>query len=376
MCKKLFIAATEQHCGKTTTSLSLLHLARKKYRRVGFIKPIGPKPIRFGQWVVDKDAALIAQIYGLEADLPFMSPVVLHPGSTKQFLDGTLQTEGLLEKTRHACAELEKRCDFLIIEGSGHSGVGSILGMSNARIARELNAPVLMVTGGGIGKVVDSVSLNLALFRQEHAEVRMILPNKLLAEKRESTLHYLRRAFAPQGLEVEGGFNFAPELANPTLHHVSGILDSPLRGTSAEGRRIINQVQLAAASAQRVVDLLQDSTLIIVTSTRDELLVMLSSLYQDPEYRQQIAGLVIAGVAPVSKITQKILDGTDIPYLRTNASSSATLAAINEDVSKITAEDEEKIRLAQTKSERELNFSAIETAFAARWHGSMAVGFG
>ena len=70
---------------------------------------------------------------------------------------------------------------------------------------------------------------------------------------------------------------------------------------------------------------------------------MLSSLYQDPEYRQKIAGLAIAGVAPVSRITQKILDGTGIPYLRTSASSSATLAAINEDVAKITAEDEEKI---------------------------------
>jgi hypothetical protein len=284
--------------------------------------------------------------------------------------------EGLLEKTRRACLELEKRCDFLIIEGSGHSGVGSVIGMSNARVARELNAPVLLVTGGGIGKVVDSVSLNLALFRQENADVRMILPNKLIAEKRDSTLHYLRRAFAPQGLEVEGGFNFAAGLANPTLHHVSKILDTPLRGSGDEGRRIINHVQLAAASAQRVVDLLQDSTLIIVTSTRDELLVMLASLYKSSEYRKKIAGLVIAGVAPTSKITQEILDGTDIPYLRTHAGSAATFTAINEDVAKITAEDEEKIGLAQAKGEKELNFSAIETAFAARWHGSMAVGFG
>ena len=174
---------------------------------------------------------------------------------------------------------------------------------------------------------------------------------------------------------MQGGFNFAPGLANPTLQHLSGILDSPLRGTGAEGRRIINQVQLAAASAQRVIDLLQDSTLIIVTSTRDELLVMLSSL-PGPRVPAEDRRAAIAGVAPVSRITQKILDGTGIPYLRTNASSSATLAAINEDVAKITAEDEEKIRLAQAKSERELDFAAIETAFAKRWHGSLAVGFG
>ncbi|HXV21994.1 MAG TPA: AAA family ATPase, partial [Desulfuromonadales bacterium] len=39
MARKIFIAATGQNSGKTTTSLSLMHLARKKYGRVGFIKP-------------------------------------------------------------------------------------------------------------------------------------------------------------------------------------------------------------------------------------------------------------------------------------------------------------------------------------------------
>ena len=30
MCKKIFVASTGQNTGKTTTSISLLHLARKK----------------------------------------------------------------------------------------------------------------------------------------------------------------------------------------------------------------------------------------------------------------------------------------------------------------------------------------------------------
>ena len=46
MARKIFIAATGQNCGKTTTSLSLMHLAKKKYARVGFIKPVGPSRSR------------------------------------------------------------------------------------------------------------------------------------------------------------------------------------------------------------------------------------------------------------------------------------------------------------------------------------------
>ena len=59
MARKIFIAATGQNSGKTTTSLSLVHMARKKYARVGFVKPIGPKPSSYNGVVADKDAILM-----------------------------------------------------------------------------------------------------------------------------------------------------------------------------------------------------------------------------------------------------------------------------------------------------------------------------
>src|ERR1039457_2786916 len=157
MARKIFIAATGQNCGKTTTSISLLHLARKRYDRVGFIKPLGPKPTTLRGYSVDRDAALIAQTFGLQKDLKYMSPVVVFPDTTKRFIDGEIPLAELKERIETACAELEKRCDFLVIEGSGHPGVGSVMKLSNARIASMLNAPVLMVTGGGVGNVVDTI---------------------------------------------------------------------------------------------------------------------------------------------------------------------------------------------------------------------------
>ena len=158
MARKIFIAATGQNCGKTTTSLSLMHLARKKYARVGFIKPVGPKPVKIGELWADKDAALIAGVYGLEAQLALMSPVVLQPETTRQLLDGKFPAAVLEGQMLKAVAELDRSCDFLIIEGAGHSGVGSVLGMSNARVAKLLGAPVMMISGGGIDHVIDDVA--------------------------------------------------------------------------------------------------------------------------------------------------------------------------------------------------------------------------
>jgi BioD-like phosphotransacetylase family protein len=364
MARKIFIAATSQNCGKTTICLSLLYLAQQKYQRIGYLKPLGPKPATLYGLTVDKDAALVAQVFGLTRKLRLMSPVVVQRETTRQALDGSLDTLAYREQILAACRELERHCDFLIVEGSGHPGVGSVLQLSNARIARLLDAPVLMVTGGGIGNVVDSVYLNLALFEKEAVEVRAVLVNKLIPEKRDSTLDYLRRAFAAEPFKVLGAFNYQPVLANPTLRRIARLLDLPLHGNRRDAQRIIHHVQIGAASTQRVAELLREASLLIVTSSRDELLVTMANLYQMPEYRTRIAGLIIPGVLPVSRITQQILDRSKIPYLRTTEHTTSSLyRLITEDVSKITAEDREKLDLIRTLAEMRFDFDTVDALF-------------
>jgi phosphate acetyltransferase len=360
MCKKIFIAATGQHCGKTTISLSLMHLAKKKYARVGFIKPIGPKLFMVDGVQMDMDAALIAQVYGLEKDRALMSPVVIDRGYTKRYLRGEIRADLPVEKIREACAELERRNDFLIIEGSGHGGVGSVVGINNAQIARMLNAPVILVASGGIGCVIDSVELNLSLFRQAGADVKLVLVNKLIPEKRAETMRYLQNFFEVRGQKISGAFDYSPILADPTLTDVSNVLKLPLHGDQAGKSRIIHHVQLGAASSQRVIDTLHDSTLLLTTSSRDELIVTTSALYNIPAYRQKLVGLVIPGSAPISGISQKILDDSGIPYIRTLKTTAEVFTILSEHVSKITAEDHEKINLIKSTAERSIDFKAID----------------
>jgi BioD-like phosphotransacetylase family protein len=361
MCKKLFIAATGQNCGKTTMSVSLMHLARKKYARVGFIKPIGPKIEMFGNRMVDMDAALMAKAYGLEEDIELMSPVALHKNFTKEYLAGKIDKGRLEEAVVHAVGELEKKNDFLIIEGAGHAGVGSIIGLNNARVAHLLGAPIIIVTGSGIGSVVDSLRLNMALFEKERADVRMAVINKVRYDKRQQIIGLIGQAFADSPMKITGGFNYSPILANPTLGHISRLLGLPLRATPAERSRIIHHIQLGAASSQRVVDKLLDSTLLVVTGSRDELLVTISSLYHIPEFREKIAGLVITGQTPVSNISQQIVEDSGIPYIRVNKTTADVYTALNDDVAKITVEDEEKLNWIRAHAEQEIDFDAIDS---------------
>jgi BioD-like phosphotransacetylase family protein len=366
MCRKIFIAATGQNTGKTTISLSLIHLARQKYQRVGFIKAIGPKCLEFNGHIVDKDAALMARVFGMEDDIRLMSPVVLGRGSTKKYLDGQLTTEELEEQIVSACRAMERKCDFLIIEGAGHGGVGSVVGLSNGRVAKLCGAPVIMVSGGGIGNVIDSVLLNLPLYTAEGSQVKQLLVNRLLPEKREESLGYLTKAFSRLQLPVAKAFDYSPVLANPTLNHISKLLAHQLHGDPGARNRIIHHIQLGAASSQKVIDHLAASTLLLTTSSRDELIVTLSSLYHIPAYREKIAGLVIPGQAPVSAITQQILEASSIPYIRILAPTADVFSAITSHISKISAEDDEKINLIRSSAEQVIDFTTIDL-LAGTW---------
>ncbi|NVN89965.1 MAG: AAA family ATPase [Desulfuromonadales bacterium] len=360
MCKKIFIGATAQHCGKTTISLSLMHLALKKYPRVGFIKPIGPKCIEYRGICMDVDAAMVSSVFNLDDDVRLMSPMALVPGSTRRFLDGEIPADYPRRTILEAVEKLEQKNDLLIIEGAGHTGVGSVFGVDNATVAAMLGAPVLLVTGCGIGSVIDEVKLNLALYREAKAKVDFIMLNKMVPDKKERSLHYIRKVFEKDGITVTTAFDFLPILADPTLQHIAELLKLPLMGDQRELSRICHTIQLGVASCQRVIDILGESTLLVVNSSRDELLVTASSLHHIPDFKKRLTGLVICGQSPISAITQQILEDSNIPYFRVKDISAEVFIRLREHVSKIGPDDREKIELINATAERCIDFDAID----------------
>ena len=94
------------------------------------------------------------------------------------------------------------------------------------------------------------------------------------------------------------------------------------------------------------------------------MLVTLAHLYQMPDYRAMIVGLVITGASPISFITRQILDKSRIPYMRSEKMITTDIYhTINKDVSKIIAKDREKLDLIRTLAEESFDFDAIDELF-------------
>ena len=126
MSKGFFIAATGQNVGKTTTCLGLLAGLKKRYKPVGFLKPVGQEHVEtINGHLVDKDVVLFKEHFDLGDSYPEMSPVLFPKGFTRDYLDGKIKRQDLIVKIEHAWKALSDRHDLVIVEGTGHTGVGS-----------------------------------------------------------------------------------------------------------------------------------------------------------------------------------------------------------------------------------------------------------
>ena len=157
MAKKLFVAATGQHKGKTTCTLGIAAVLKAHGFNVGYCKPVGQNHILIGDQTVDKDVVLFEGILDFDTQPDIHSPVIIASGVTSEFINDPskfLFKERILE----AAAYLENEYDVVVYEGTGHAGVGSIVGLSNAQVAKMLDAEVIVVAEGGIGSTFDRFS--------------------------------------------------------------------------------------------------------------------------------------------------------------------------------------------------------------------------
>ena len=94
---------------------------------------------------------------------PFLGSILDNPSANHA---------NLIDKTCRAFDRAAFERDYIIIEGSGHAGVGSVFSLSNAEVAKRLNAKVIIIARGGIGRPIDEIALNKAVF--EAAGVQII----------------------------------------------------------------------------------------------------------------------------------------------------------------------------------------------------------
>lgn len=337
--KPIYISATIQDSGKTCVSLGIMQSLLKQGLNPGYMKPVGQHYLRYKNKNIDEDAVLFHQVFNM-TDAPYnMSPIAIERGFTRKFIfEPNVEP---FEKEIIACADtLKKDHDFLIVEGTGHAGVGACFNLSNARVAELLGAEVVIITAGGIGKPLDEAALNMALFRKHNVNILGVILNKILPEKYDKITETVSRGLENMGTRLLGAIPFLPSLTTFTVGQLAEAFNyDVLCGEDALSNRIDNTV-VAAMAPQHVLEHIHDNTLIITPGDRiDNILVAIIILSRG----EPSGGIILTGdLEPHPKILP-LLRSSRIPVL-TSKQDTFTVSSRMKDLGfKICSYDTDKI---------------------------------
>ncbi|HET6819538.1 MAG TPA: AAA family ATPase [Candidatus Limnocylindria bacterium] len=293
---RIFLAATGQNRGKTTVSLGLAAGFVAEGHRLGFLKPVGQRYLVVDGTRADEDAVLMKEVFDLPDALNDMSPVTLPRHFTTDFVMGRV-TDDLASAVTDADEAVARNKDVVLIEGTGHAGVGAVIGLSNATVAAMLEAPVLIVSEGGVGRPIDEIVLNNALFERHGVRVAGAVVNKVNVDANPDLPEVLRRGLAQHGIELIGCIPFSELLANPSLELIVTHLHGELLAGEATAGAVIGGVAIGAMRADHAVPYLRDRTLVITPGDRDDLVDVTLEAFRSGQQRGHplVTGLVLTG---------------------------------------------------------------------------------
>jgi hypothetical protein len=85
---------------------------------------------------VDRDVDVFKHLWPqLIGSYEDSSPVTFPPAFTRYFLDGKVTSDALRERCVASFRRLQEQSEYVVVEGTGHIGVGSIVGLNNAQVA-------------------------------------------------------------------------------------------------------------------------------------------------------------------------------------------------------------------------------------------------
>ncbi|MCX7868718.1 MAG: AAA family ATPase, partial [Terrimicrobiaceae bacterium] len=327
--------------GKTTMALGLHGALASRFPRLGFIKPVGQRFVEVEGRRIDEDSVLIQRTFQTAVPIEDMSPIAVEPDFTRRYIAQS-NHEALVRRIRHAFDRAAWEKDFVIIEGTGHAGVGSVFDLSNAKVASLLASKVLLVVPGGIGRPIDEAALNKALFDKEGVEVLGVVMNKLLPSKMEKISEEARRGFARLGIELFGVLPRVDILTQPTLRQVCNHIHGQFLAGDGNDRAKVAEVLIGAMSASRLFDGVEPSTLLVVPGDREDILLAAASR-QDPPF----CAVVLSDDLLPGQAVMDILVASGLPLISCRLDSYTISSRIHSMTVKTLPGDDQKIASIQ-----------------------------
>jgi phosphate acetyltransferase len=319
MAKNIYITAMGPHSGKSIVALGFMEMLSARLQRIGFFRPIvraGGEP--------DPQIELMRDRYQLEFDYAEM-----HGPSADDVtaLIAHGSHDEIEKRVLSAYRELERRCDFVVCEGTDFVGSAPALDFDlNANLANQLGAPVLVVINAAAGgDVVEEVQLAREELQRKDCELFGVIVNRVAPD----AVDEVEVRLAPNtGQEWVYVMPEHAELAYPSVGEIQAALGArPVLSRDGMLEREVKDVRVAAMSAEHFIEDLVDGTLVVVPADRSDILIACLASALSPSF-PAVSGLLLTGGYKLSPTVHGLLEAAPFPVIEIDERTHLAAARI------------------------------------------------
>jgi phosphate acetyltransferase len=354
MAQNIYITAMGPHSGKSVVSLGFVEMLSARLQRIGFFRPI----IR-GTTEPDPQIELMRDRYQLQFAYSEMHGPTAD-AATALIAHGA--HEEIEKQVLSAYKELERRCDFVVCEGTDFVGSTPALDFDlNANLANQLGCPVLVVVNGAASTdVVEEVQLAREELQRKDCELFGVIVNRVAPD----TVDEVEIQLAPNtGQEWVYVMPEHAELAYPSVGEIQAALGArPVLAVDGMLDRDVREVRVAAMSAEHFIEDLVDGTLVVVPADRSDIVVACLASTLSPSF-PAVSGLLLTGGYRLSPTVRGLLETAPFPVFEIDERTHLAAAAIAAVRPVLRAANERKIATALGVFERSVDKVELQLRF-------------
>ncbi len=312
MNKAVYIATLESHSGKSLVSIGLMNELLIRKGKVGYFRPV------IDDYKGDsKDNHILTMIKHFNLELTYDEAY----GFTRSELIKLMnkgQEAKILDIIIRKYKKLEKKYDFILLEGSDFSGEGSMIEFElNVNLASNLSIPTILVSSGiskSFEEYLGNIKLAYESFKDEGVAIPAIIANKIKPKNIKKLKTELKKLVGKDTYvsAVPRDENLLKPSMRDVLNHFNGkvlfgedYLEKPVK-----------YHEVGAMQLRHYLTRLRDKSVVITPGDRADLI--LGAIQADKSYAYpNISGMVLTGGIVPEKSILKLIEGiaTTIPIV-------------------------------------------------------------
>ncbi len=340
MNKAVYITTLEPFSGKSLISIGLMNELLIRKDKVGYFRPV-IDDYPDGQ----KDNHIKTMIDYFKLDLPYEDAYGFNRSDLIHLLNQGQEAK-VIDQIIRKYKKLEKRFDFILMEGSDFSGEGAMIEFElNVKLASNLAIPSILVSSG-VSKSFDEYISNIKLaydsFKEEKVVVPAIIANKIKPKNIKKTIARIKKVVGED--TYVSAIPRDENLLKPSMRDILNYFEGKIIMGEDYMEKPVKYYEVGAMQLRHYLTKLKEKTVVILPGDRGDLILGAIQADKSDNY-PNLSGIVLTGGITPERAIMRLIEGikTTIPIIGIKPNTYEATIKIGDLKPKINPYDTRKI---------------------------------